>query len=150
MRRFEESGGLEGDKKLGEWGYPRHVGWDERNRAEWYRYGPDCIVWLDPVEGEQSTRIFHIAVAPGTQKAHGIAPRALFQGLDVLAGLLECDRLIANDCTESGEVTDYLKRLGWTPCTMETIEGDWYEKRFTDGDEDSHEQAPETQDRPTV
>lgn len=135
------------------WGYPRELSHPEVGVSDWFMYGTDCVIWLEPVTGEPRSAILHVVVAPGTQKHHtGRAALAMIHGIYALAQVepYAYDRLISNDCTESGEVTDYLKRLGWTPCVMETIEGEWYEKRFTDGDEDSHEQTPETEDCPTV
>lgn len=131
--------------------YPRKVGPRELSRSSFYMYGVDAIFWLERVIGDHTTAVFHLAVRPETQKNHGVAPRKLFRGLDVICDLEGIDRLIANDCTESGEVTDYLVRLGWKPCTMETIEGEWYERSFVDGEaeKDSHEQASETEDRPS-
>ena len=150
MRRFTSIEAGPGAFMAKYWGYPRDIYEDEAIRAVWFAYGLDAVFWLEPVVGDRRTGIFHLAVDPRTQKRHGMAARELFKHLKVFSDLNGFDRLIANDCTESGEVTDYLQRLGWTPCVMETIEGEWYEKRFVDGDEDSHEQAPETEDRPTV
>lgn len=133
------------------WGYPRRPTLMEYQRSSIYHYGDDSIFWLERVESEWTTAIFHLAVWPHAQKQHGVAPRKLFRGLDVICDLEGIDRLIANDCTESGEVTDYLRRLGWKPCVMETIEGEWYERSFVDGEAqgESHEQASETEDCPS-
>ncbi len=155
MRRFSN---IRGSREiqiafmdLRAWGYPRMPNQVEVARSAWFAYGQDSIFWLERVIDERTTAIFHLSVEPTTQKRHGIAPRELFRGLKVICDLEGIDRLIANDCTESGEVTDYLVRLGWKPCTMETIEGEWYERSFVDGEaeKDSHEQASETEDRPS-
>ncbi len=140
------------ERTLPEWGYPRKITAYERGHttSKWYAYGDDSLFWIERVVGEWWTGILHVAVKPTSRKRHGTDSRKLFNCIDFVADLMKLDRLIANDCTESGEVTDYLKRLGWTPCVMETIEGEWYEKRFVDGDEARDEQAPETEDRPTV
>ncbi len=137
---------------LAAWDYPRGVWTDELERSFVFRYGEqDSIVWLEEVIGEPRTRILHIAVEPSLRRHHSIGARGLFRELYKMARWMDLDRLIANDCTESGEVTDYLKRLGWKPCVMETIEGEWYERRFVDGkaQEETHEQASTTQDRPS-
>lgn len=133
------------------WGYPRDLSVGEIMRSRFYYYGTDSVFWLESVIGEENTSILHILVDPRVQKRHGIAPRKLFRGLDVICDLEGIDRLIANDCSTSGEVTDYLVRLGWKPCVMDTIEGEWYERSFVDGEAqgESHEQASETQDCPS-
>lgn len=148
MRRFRilhefYRGPIEFGDMLEFWNYPRRPSLMEYHRSAIYGYGEDCIFWLERVASEWETAIFHLAVAPSTQKQHGVAPRKLFRGLEVICDLEGIDRLIANDCTESGEVTDYLRRLGWKPCTMKTIGGEWFERSFVDGEaqEESHEPA---------
>lgn len=139
MRRFRVlhnvfSGPLEFGDVLEFWDYPRRPSLMEFQRSAIYGYGDDCIFWLERVASEWETAILHLAVAPSTQKQHGIAPRKLFRGLDVICDLEGIDRVIANDCTESGEVTDYLRRLGWKPCDRNTIGGEWFERCFADGE----------------
>lgn len=119
------------------WGYPRQIHLRELQLAGWFRFGPDCIFWFDPVPSIDMTCVLHMVVAPMSRRRHYAAARTLFRGIDVIADLFCLERLISNDCIDGGKVADYLERLDWRPYRTETLEGEWYSRElgsFGDGE----------------
>lgn len=112
------------------WGYPRPIEEIELTESGWWRYGHDCILWIQAVKEERMTGILHLCVAPSSRVVHKMGARRLFQGVDILADLYCLELLIATDCEEGGPVADYLRRLGWEKMTLDGIEGEWFGKRF--------------------
>ena len=134
MRRFRHLQGAEVDQAVADlsaWRYPRGLVEFEKEESGWWRHGPDCILWLQPVDVLESTAALHICAHPKTRGYHLVGARRLFMGIDILADFYCLERIIASDCDPAGRVSNYLERLGWTVADLLQLEdGPWYEKVY--------------------
>ena len=151
MRRFRQLAEVDEKcramKDAHDWGYPRKIHVSETHVCAWFRFGPDVIFWLEPVEVIDMTCVLHLIVAPMSQRRHYAAARTLFRGIDVIADLFCLERLLSGDCEAGGKVASYLGRLGWAPYETDLLEGEWMSREL--GSFDYYgEQTPQAEDHP--
>ena len=97
--------------KVAEWGYPRRVSADERERSKWFAYGASVIFWFDqclPCEVA-----LHLIVEPRARGRLGLYVLKLVVAWDVIAELMNAARIIAW-LPPGDHIEGLVSRLGWS------------------------------------
>lgn len=101
-----------------EWGYPRHVERTECRAGMWYAWGDDVTFWFE-FEDESHTVTVHLAMHPNTRGKLFLRP--LFEGIEVIAGLLCARGLVVFPLPGNTVVDRYAKAM-----QFEKLDGLWF------------------------
>ncbi len=122
---------LQAAMKVEVWGYPRSMEESDLDPGtSWYSLGETCIFWCQPLVN--GAMCFHVASDPKESKRHPADPRRLLHAIEFIADMCGCERIISADCDEDGEVSQYLRRWGFT-VAEDLSPGVWYERRLVNG-----------------